>query len=101
MRFLTKKMRRLAKKRRGVWPTTARLWPNDSAADSVHSPPPCGEGLGVGVARFLHRWPDHYLAAPPPPHPSPTRGEGAHRVCGNKHPPHQSRRPDEIDHGGL
>src|SRR5437588_12921266 len=30
-----------AKKRRGVWPTTARLWPNNSAADSVHSPPPC------------------------------------------------------------
>jgi hypothetical protein len=41
---------------------------------------PCGEGLGVGVAvggqisRTKHD---------PPPQPSPTRGEGADRVCGN------------------
>jgi very-short-patch-repair endonuclease len=37
------------------------------------SPPPCGEGSGVGVV------PDGTTCAPrhdPPPHPSPTRGEG-------------------------
>jgi tRNA pseudouridine32 synthase / 23S rRNA pseudouridine746 synthase len=41
------------------------------------SPPPCGEGLGVGVPKLAdgccH---PHY----PPPQPSPTRGEGA--PCG-------------------
>src|ERR1700730_6522351 len=43
----------------------------NSAANS--SPPPCGEGSGVEVARggiALPQPPD------PPPHPSPTRGEG-------------------------
>jgi very-short-patch-repair endonuclease len=42
-----------------------------SATDS--SPPPCGEGLGVGVVPYGTAGtqpPD------PPPHPSPTRGEG-------------------------
>src|SRR3954454_9487423 len=44
------------------------------AAHSVRSPPPCGEGLGVGVAvgGDLSRNNDV-----PPPQPSPTRGEGA------------------------
>jgi hypothetical protein len=28
----------------------------NGAADSVRSPPPCGEGLGVGVARSRHRY---------------------------------------------
>src|SRR5262249_61035630 len=50
-----------------------------SPAYSVRSPPLCGEGLGVGVVRFLRRWRHPYLAASPPPHPSPTRGEGADR----------------------
>src|SRR5262249_33312592 len=45
-----------------------RLMQN-APAHSVYSPPPCGEGLGVGVAR---------LDAPPlairtTPHPSPSR----------------------------
>ena len=50
------------------------------------SPPPCGEGLGVGgwcnlaevVTRDEHSMFRHrILAAPsPPPQPSPTRGEG-------------------------
>src|SRR5262245_27875044 len=43
------------------------------------SPQPAGEGLGVGVVRFFRRWRHHYLTAAPP---SPTRGEGADRVCG-------------------
>src|ERR1700730_17000540 len=41
--------------------------------DANSSPPPCGEGSGGGVARggtALPQTPD------PPPHPSPTRGEG-------------------------
>src|SRR5215510_7358729 len=56
-------------RKRGVWPTTARLWPNTSAADSVHSPPPCGEGLGVGVVVWgnISASPHH----PPPPTPPP------------------------------
>src|SRR6266567_1375971 len=40
-------------------------------ANSVRSPPPCGEGLGVGVyvgARVSYKNND------PPPQPSPTRG---------------------------
>ena len=47
------------------------------AANSVCSPPPCGEGLGVGVAvggRTCEK-------TRPPPQPSPTRGEGANRRC--------------------
>src|SRR5215475_12392613 len=51
-----------------------------SAAYSVCSPPTCGEGLGVGVVRFLPRSRHHYLAASPPSPPSPKRGEGADRV---------------------
>ncbi len=43
------------------------------------SPPPCGEGLGVGVEKV-----GSTVASPhyPPPHPSPTRGEGADRAGG-------------------
>jgi tripartite-type tricarboxylate transporter receptor subunit TctC len=42
------------------------------------SPPPCGEGSGVGVGRC-----GAFVAAPrdPPPRPSPTRGEGAEAPC--------------------
>ena len=44
----------------------------DSAAP-FFSPPPCGEGSGVGVVEW-----DTYVPKPPdpPPRPSPTRGEG-------------------------
>jgi acyl-CoA synthetase (AMP-forming)/AMP-acid ligase II len=47
----------------------------DLAANS--SPPPCEEGMGAGVeglGTVLPTWPD------PPPHPSPTGGEGV--PCG-------------------
>jgi acyl-coenzyme A synthetase/AMP-(fatty) acid ligase len=48
----------------------------NSASNS--SPPPCGEGVGVGVVRdgmALPQLPD------PPPQPSPTRGEGGAVPC--------------------
>ena len=73
----------------------------------MHSPPPCGEGLGVGVARFLHRWPDHYLAASPPSPPLPHKGGGSTASAGREHTESEalreqrSRRADEIDRGGL
>jgi hypothetical protein len=34
----------------------------------------------VGVERLVHL---HCYTLHPPPHPSPTRGEGADRVCGS------------------
>jgi cobaltochelatase CobN len=55
--------------------TRALLEALSSAANS--SPPPCGEGSGVGPRARRHRgapWHD------PPPQPSPTRGEGVE--CG-------------------
>ena len=47
------------------------------ARATFSSPPPCGEGMGVGVprGRLLGVLPHH-----PPPQPSPTRGEGV-RLC--------------------
>src|SRR6266566_3031496 len=47
------------------------------AASSVDSPPPCGEGLGVGVVQCGDAAPNR---ATPPPQPSSQRGEGADRV---------------------
>jgi hypothetical protein len=61
----------------------AWLLVNASAADSVCSPPPCGEGLGVGVeAMMVH----HRTTPLPTPAPQGGReqtecGEGADRVC--------------------
>jgi DNA ligase 1 len=46
--------------------TIALVWPNSTA----DSPPPCGEGLGVGGI------PTSNVLQSPPPCPSPTRGEG-------------------------
>ncbi|NPV24016.1 RluA family pseudouridine synthase [Bradyrhizobium aeschynomenes] len=49
---------------------------HSSPACGPDSPPPCGEGSGVGV-------PTGSLArSHPPPQPSPTRGEGADRAAG-------------------
>src|SRR5262245_65858512 len=58
---------------------------------SVCSPPPCGEGLGVGVARFFAGGATEISL--PPPHPSPARGGGADRVwcAGDSHRPFRSR----------
>jgi tRNA pseudouridine32 synthase/23S rRNA pseudouridine746 synthase len=56
------------------------------------SPPACGEGLGVGVEKV-----GSTVASPhhPPPHPSPTRGEGAHRASGEGgDPSHQNAESD-------
>jgi itaconate CoA-transferase len=62
------------------------------SADSVRSPPPCGEGLGVGVARFFRRWRLRHLTASPPspalPHKgggsTPSAGEEAYRASGEE-----------------
>src|SRR5262245_25224374 len=62
-----------------------------SATYSVCSPPPCGEGLGVGVVRFLPWWRHYNFTAPPPPRPPslhsagdpPHKGEGKDRVRGS------------------
>src|SRR5262249_60944089 len=43
----------------------------------LRNDPPCGEGLGVGVVV----WRVERNSFHPPPQPSPTRGEGAHRAC--------------------
>src|SRR5262249_25434514 len=48
-----------------------------SAAHLVRSPPPCGEGSGVGVVRFFCRWRHHYLAASPPSPALPHKGGGS------------------------
>jgi protein ImuA len=46
---------------------------NNGAARTACSPPPCGEGLGVGVGRFCKNV--DALASPHDPHPTlPTRG---------------------------
>ncbi|MGC2779280.1 MAG: RNA pseudouridine synthase [Bradyrhizobium sp.] len=64
------------------WRVLGRSYsPHDSSPSSAptcapDSPPPCGEGSGVGV-------PTGSLArSHPPPHPSPTRGEGAQGAGG-------------------
>ena len=46
-----------------------------SPARGPNSPPPCGEGSGVGVQAKTAR-------VAPPPQPSPARGEGAQRAGG-------------------
>ena len=53
------------------------------ATHSVCSPPPCGEGLGVGVVVGRHT---SRINNDPPPQPSPTRGEGADRNRGESKP---------------
>ncbi len=59
---------------------SATMSVDERATISVCSPPPCGEGLGVGVARFCVGGTTEISLHDPPPHPSPTRGEGADRV---------------------
>src|SRR5262249_41378946 len=59
------------------------LWRDEmglsAAASAVGSPPPCGEGLGVGATTSaICNW------GYPPPQPSPTRGEGAHFRRGDR-----------------
>src|SRR5262249_51673230 len=36
------------------------------AVHSVRSPPPCGEGLGVGIVRFVRSWRHCHHTTPPP-----------------------------------
>ncbi|HMA73440.1 MAG TPA: class I adenylate-forming enzyme family protein [Xanthobacteraceae bacterium] len=59
----------------GVPPIAGAGLRRDSAANS--SPPPCGEGSGVGVEEWDKAVPPRH---DPPPQPSPTRGEGVAAV---------------------
>src|SRR5258708_21423476 len=58
-----------------------RVSMSDGAARAVRSPPPCGEGLGVGVVRYFAVGAIVISPHYPPPHPFPTRGEGADLAC--------------------
>src|SRR5882724_7040030 len=49
---------------------------HSGATDSVYSPPPCGEGLGVGVAQLIEGGATVISLRHPPPHPSPTPAAG-------------------------
>src|SRR5262249_17309848 len=55
----------------------AALFEHYAPRISERSPPPCGEGLGVGVAGGRRASPN----CDPPPQPSPARGEGALALC--------------------
>src|SRR5262249_33148366 len=60
-----------------------RIWRQRKviAAYSVCSPPPGGEGWGWGSCHSSAGGAITISPHHPPPHPSPTRGEGADRVC--------------------
>src|SRR5258707_10474983 len=47
-------------------------------AGDLDSPPPCGEGSGVGVATSA------VVSDDPPPRPSPARGEGGEKQGGGE-----------------
>src|SRR5262249_2086122 len=47
-------------------------------------PSPLWGGVGGGGGAMFLRWRHPHLTASPPPQPSPTRGEGAHRVRGGE-----------------
>jgi hypothetical protein len=58
---------------------------NNDAARTACSPPPCGEGLGVGVGRFCKNV--DALTSPHDPHPSlPTRGREQRAASLRAHP---------------
>src|SRR5580700_7705165 len=66
----------------GEMPPTSAWWPREATQNRI-SPPPCGEGSGVGVVR--RRAGEDWrldirllrsVASRPPTPPSPTRGEG-------------------------
>jgi DNA ligase-1 len=58
--------------------TVALMWPKEAATAASISPPPCGEGSGVGDRNGS--------SASGHPHPSPPRkGEGARRASGDDH----------------
>ena len=52
-----------------------RISSMNGAARAACSPPPCGEGLGVGVGRRRANVDDCALPHDPPPHPPPQGGE--------------------------
>ncbi len=79
------------------------------APPTVASPPPCGEGSGVGVPKFRSLDRARTLGAtssrhvrrkiapqdrstPGDPHPLPARGRGAHRLRGDNLAPHGEER---------
>ncbi|TMJ89989.1 MAG: hypothetical protein E6G76_07050 [Alphaproteobacteria bacterium] len=50
------------------------MWLPPKAAHSVYSPPPCGEGLGVGVARCFSDGATNIPRTTPLPTPPPQGG---------------------------
>jgi hypothetical protein len=57
----------------------------NGAARTACSPPPCGEGLGVGVGRFSKNF--DAFASPHDPHPTlPTRGREQRAASSRAHP---------------
>jgi hypothetical protein len=70
-------------------PLGARLWLDDA---SNSSPPPCGEGSGVGVVPV--GTPVPHSTCPPPPAPPP-RGEGVHAARPSAYGYGGGRRNDE------
>src|SRR6266516_7323441 len=74
-------------------------WKQDSAAYSVGSPPPCGEGLGWGSRDSAQGGAVEFTASP---HPArlrcalagdpPRKGEGKDRVCRSRLIPFTTRR---------
>src|SRR6516165_10547003 len=56
------------------------------------SPPPCGEGLGVGVVRFFHEWRHRALTASPPSPTLPHKGGGSTPSAGRGCAPSSRRR---------
>jgi len=59
--------------------TTWKVMGRSVAANAALSPPPCGEGSGVGVEATAQRLASNDY---PPPQPSPAGGEGAHGASG-------------------
>src|SRR5262249_42854173 len=60
------------------------------------SPPPCGEGLGVGVVRFFRRWRHRALTASPPLPNPPPQGGRERTECGEREAHRERGEEDRV-----